>query len=255
MLNIFDPLFNLEDKDFLSVEDDLSEDNIENTIRKAVNNIAAINGYTEVQDIGFSNHILMDHIYDNDKSFIVPIFFENPVDGALGNTLTNANVSYMVITSLSGTINKPTINGETQSTYSTIDSNGKNHVDSSSDVLEKMLINLKFYRYMNKKLDYNPITSNFISNFNYCYINIEDGKKELILFTELFELSLVQQLITRLNSNFIPDNRVCTVGSDDITAIGGNDPGFIKPSGNSSNNTPNTCHCYNKIYMAYNQEN
>lgn len=271
MLNIFDPLFNLEDNDFLSVNNDgpLSDGNIDNTIKTGVSKIAAINGYTTVQDISFNNHTGMDNLYKNDRSFIIPIFFEKPVNDTLGNSLTDANVSYMVITSLSGTISKPsvTINGETttQDTYSATTVDGTNvdgtnvdgiNVHSPGTVSGEMLINLKFYRYMNTKLDYNPITSNFISQFYYYYINStgEAPREELGLFTDLFQLSLKQQLIAGINWNFIPKNRECTVKSGNITAIGGSTAGFIDIFNVNNIYTTGTCHCYNKIYMAYNQE-
>ena len=258
MLNIFDPLFNLEDNDFLSVgnEGPLSDGNINTTIKTGVSKIAAINGYTEVQDISFNNHTGMDHIYENDRSFIIPIFFENPVDDTLGNSLTDANVSYMVITSLSGKINKPTIttngNKETQSTYSATNLNGES-VDISSDVLGRMLINLKFYRYMNTKLDYNPITSNFRSELYYYYISVDEGRQDLGLHTDLFDVSFKQQLIVDINKNFIPKNKVCTIDSANIKAIGEDRTGFIGMNGKTLSHS-NCCHCYNKIYMAYNIE-
>jgi len=258
MLNIFDPLFNLEDNDFLSVNNDgpLSDGNIDNTIKTGVSKIAAINGYTTVQDISFNNHAGMDYIYENDRSFIIPIFFEKPVNGTLGNSLTDANVSYMVITSLSGTISKPsvTINGETtiQDTYSATTIDGTK-VNTGIDIFNDMLINLKFYRYMNTKLDYNPITSNFISKFYYYYISVEGGRQDLGLYTNLFNVSFKQQIIGNINRNFIPKNKVCTVKWSNIKAIGKDDPGFIDMNGNYSSYL-NCCHCYNKIYMAYNIE-
>lgn len=266
MLNIFDPLFNLEDNDFLSVNNDgpLSDGNIENTIKTGVSKIAAINGYTTVQDISFNNHTGMDNLYKNDRSFIIPIFFEKPVNGTLGNSLTDANVSYMVITSLSGTISKPsaTINGETTTldTYSATTVDGTTIYGTSvhflGTVSGDMLINLKFYRYMNTKLDYNPITSNFISQFYYYYIDStgEVPREELGLFTDLFNLSLKQQLIVNINWNFVPKNHSYTLTSGNITAIGGSNPGFVDMVGNNDRYARNTCHCYNKIYMAYNQE-
>ena len=262
MLNIFDPLFNLDNtSDFLSVNDNgpLSSENIDNTINEMVKKIAAINGYTKVTPIGLDNHTYMDNLYNNDSSFVIPIFNEIPDNNdTLGKDLTKANFSFIMTTSKSGTINKLTL-GTSSTTYSFTKLDGDIN-GSTTDLINlgevwcDKLINLKFYRYISldndHKFDYNPLVSDFIDTLCYAY-NGED----IYFGGNLFYLSLKQQIIS-LSPLFIPSNIKCTVSRTNIVSIGdGEDVSLITPEIEGFTTYDNYCHCYKKIYWISNKEN
>ena len=112
MLNIFDPLFKLDDEDLLSVDENgpLSPSNIDTTITNMVKSISESMGYNTCTEFGIDNFSQLDNLYlqypeegeidlySATKSIVIPIFNEKVNDDGRLDDLSNANVSFIVIT-------------------------------------------------------------------------------------------------------------------------------------------------------------
>lgn len=255
MLNIYDPTFYLEDSDLLSVEGPLSSDNISTTIGNMVKNIASSMGYNTCKSFDYNNFTNLDSIYDTTKSLVIPIFNEIiNSDQTLGNTLTNANVSFLVLTPRCGEI-EPSDNDHYNCTGSTgqILNDGLSAVPN---VMCKRLTNIRLYRYLNDngKYDCSPICLDIISPIYYGY---NSTSKEVKLCIEGISNFYIKQQIMTILPKFLPlypSNFILPFVSDIKPISDDSDSIFISNDIqiNDIETNANACHIYSNFYLLEN---
>ena len=258
MLNVFDPLFLLNDNDLLSVEDNgpLNNDNINTTIEEMVERIAYSMGYDTCEGININNYTDLDYLYTNNNSIVIPIFNEKVVtiDGTkeLGDTLTNANVSFVVITPKCGNIDKP----KDKNSYCCTDNDGY-ILDQPGNVMYNRLTNIRFYRYAsNEKFDYIPNNLDILAPIYYCYkgstsTEIEEVK---LCIEGCFNFYMNQQVVEGFH-DFLPFYPTTfydyCVESNHIKCLNNNNLDFNKLMSNINDlgNDSMCCHIYNNFYL------
>ena len=266
MLNVFDPLFILEDNDLLSVgvNGSLSPENIDETINTMVQSIANSMGYNTCTSFDKTSFTQLDALYENSKSIVIPIFNEKvDSNSSLGNTLTNANVSFLVITPKCGVISKTSENH-----YYCTDSTGTKIEDLSSvgKVMCSRLTNIRFYRYANitntKKYDCNPCCLDIISPIYYGYkldTNNNEVKYVKVCIENIANFYMSQQVMEFIPytlpisptdyASFVTNtNKIKQIGDDNINF----DNDIIDINSFNSKN-PFCCHIYNKFYCISNE--
>lgn len=162
MQYVCDTIFQLADEDFLEAAE-LSSDKIEEMVLR----IADVLGYSTCTSFGNSEYTTLDALYDENKSVVIPYFVEDFSDSSKDYTsLTQANVSFMVLTSKSGVIDKP----DGQLNYC--------NPSEDSDPAKERVVNLKYYRYAREnKFDCYPVTSDFITKLFYEYDDTAESCK------------------------------------------------------------------------------
>lgn len=206
MLYVCDTVFELGTSDFLSVDASdtgapLNSDNIEETIDNMVMNITGAMGYTKCTPFGIDNYTMLDALYEEDKSVVIPVFIENfkdKTDDEL-KSLTPANVSFVVLTSVSGTIQKP----EGEDNYCSTDVNG---VLKENDIGKKLygfrLVNFRYYRYArDDKFDCYPICSDIAT---VCYYVYKEGIDECAIMLDKTAFCLGSQVVVGTEQKFFP---------------------------------------------------
>lgn len=273
MLNIYDPTFYLEESDFLSVDGPLSSDNIDTTISDMVKNIANSLGYNECTSFDYNSFRNLDNIYDTTKSLVIPIFNEiaDLVDSSykLESTLTNANVSFLVLTPKCGEIKETGIAGHVKH-YSCTNHEGKQlggNPSTVGKVMCKRLTNIRLYRYLNDlsddgKYDYNPICLDIISPIYYGYNDNDDSKEVMLCIEGVSNFYMKQQIMT-----ISPENKLPLYPSNISRPMVGSTSINIKPIGGDSFEMNNVnindlleeyidiyaCHIYSKFYLLENK--
>lgn len=264
MLNIYDPLFILEDNDLLSVEEDgpLNPLNIENTINNMAINIANSMGYTKCTSFGIDSYTLLDNIYNNNNSIAIPIFNElNEEENGekiLRNKLTDSNVSFLILTSKSGIITK---NENDNYSSTSIEGNIYDDLNLIGKTKCDRLINLRFYRYINQdndyKFDFYPIILDIIRPVYYGYKNIDNNEEVQLCIGELCNFLLKQQVAEfniRYDFPLYPTNNDKYL-SNKIYPINKNDTNIDYV--NSDLNPLDIiryCHIFNKFYLFSEEE-
>lgn len=281
MINIYDPLFKLGDDDLLSVNGPLSSTNINDTIKDMVMGIASTLGYANVSEFDYNTPFYLDCIYDNSKSLCIPIFNEKVNNNELGYTLTDSNVSFLILTSKSGKINHPFFGTPTDNYCCTYE-NGEIFNDqdiekvnnyTGSGVMCKRLYNLKLFRYANQdngyKFDSHPIDLDLITGLYYGYKknNNNDNIEEVELCIDDFCNFYFNQQIMEIRINdqndlniintypyirIIPNNYYnYLVPKNNIKKLG-NDSSFnysFNINKFSEFDASFCCHIFNKIYI------
>lgn len=201
MLYVCDTTFQIGANDLLAVDNDgpLSTGKIDETINGMALNIAGAMGYTKCTPFGTDNYTMLDALYEEDKSVAIPLFMENfnaKNDETL-KSLTPANVSFVVLTSVSGNIDKPPGNDN----YCSVDSDGYFY----ETLAEERLVNFRYYRYArDDKFDCYPICSDIYSSCYYIH-NKDDEVTDCAVMLKGTAFCLGSQLVVGSEkSMFLP---------------------------------------------------
>lgn len=251
MITVFDPLFKLDTNEVISASD-LNDTNIEEQVGIIAGSMGlnTVTGYTIGANLPNTTLKAIDeNLYNYGSKIIIPILFETPSSGALGNAYTDANVAYLVISSKNATTNQTDTSASPH--YSITNSGGvmlgngtasgsysadivrfyeftKPSLFTQSDDIEVAGLRLVNYRlYRSVKDDY-PIAFDNIENLFYGYkVNASDSTKydEVVISSFGFSLSLVQQVLCVANNNgqtfpILPTDDTNTVAKGSIKPIG-----------------------------------
>ena len=273
MLNIFDPLFKLSDEDLLSVDENgpLNRNNIDGTITNMVKSISQSMGYNTCTQFNIDNFSQLDNLYlqypeegeinlySATKSIVIPIFNEKVNNNKLLNELTNANVSFIVITPKNDRINGISSN---EPKYSITDGTG--NPSSGSELNYNRLTNIRFYRYANidneHKYDYNPCYLDIIAPIYYGYYDIDNIKEVKVCIQNCFNFYMNQQIMEGLPNllPFLPTefNKYTVYDSGNIGPLNGNPLFSDRIQINDFSQLQNRlyCHIYNNFYCLSNEE-
>lgn len=258
MFNVYDPLFKI---DKLGTVSDTVEMNDVTMIGNAM-------GYKDISEkFTYANYDQLDKLYDNDCSIVIPIVYENtttdetnkPGEKVLGNTLTDYNQSYLVITSKSGS----DIAGSSATTakYSTTLDTGKFVTTEFTNLIKDRMVNFRFYR---SSKDTHPIIYDAIQPVFYGYQKEEassSGKAETQITCKIdvhdeIVILFKQQVIEFSNDYIIPFYPTdCSnlVKPDCIKAIGA-DNGYVLYHVEDLNiaTNPKCCHIKGSFYILSN---
>lgn len=109
MITVFDPLFNLDSNEEIKSTDFATSDKV----KEQVGIIAGSMGLSTVTEYAIGAGLptttlnaIDENLYNYGSKIIIPIMFETPSSGALGNAYTAANVAYLVISPKNATTEK-----------------------------------------------------------------------------------------------------------------------------------------------------
>lgn len=250
MINVYDPLFKLEDNLPTALNGEQE--------RSAVEGIGNAMGYTSISEtFTYQNVSQLDNLYNDKCSVVIPIVNEKVQEGVLPNVLPpKYNTSYLVITPKSGEIT-PTSTSQSEPKYSYTDSSG---TIIDGDVQNQRMVNFRFYRNGD---DTHPIIYDALQGVYYGYKEDEDEETHIKTHTETqiclsgINIFLKQQVIQfrdGLSFPFYPtDSKNYMVSPSNIKQIGENDsvnPGLVNANLNPFTNSLSLCcHITGRFYI------
>lgn len=252
MINVYDPLFKLEDNlpPALTEEDE----------RNAVEGIGNAMGYTSISEaFTYQDVSELDNLYNDDCSVVIPIVNEKVQEGVLPSALPpNYNTSYLVITPKSGEI-PPNSTSQSEPKYSYTGSDGA--ITDNSHLVNPRMVNFRFYR---NRDDTHPIIYDALQGVYYGYKEDEDEETHIKTHTETqicfygINIFLKQQVIQfkyGYNFPFYPtDSENYMVSNDNIKQIGEDnanfDPSLVNVNLNPITNSLSLCcHITGRFYI------
>lgn len=254
MITVFDPLFKLDTNEVISVSD-LTDTNIGEQVGIIAGSMGlnTVTGYTIGAGLPTTTlNAIDENLYNYGSKIIIPIMFETPSSGALGNTYTNANVAYLVISPKNATTEKTDTSASPH--YSITDNGGAmigdgtasgnnsadevrfsalfkpDNITPSTDIKVAgiRLVNYRLYRSV--KDDY-PIVFDNVEILFYGYKTTTSSGDpavttidEVVITSNSFSLSLVQQVLCVGNYNgqtfpILPTDNTNTVAISSIKPI------------------------------------
>lgn len=252
MINVYDPLFKLED----NLPTALTEEDEKN----AVEGIGNAMGYTSIAgSFTYQNVSELDNLYNDKCSVVIPIVNEKVQEGVLPNALPpNYNTSYLVITPKSGEI-PPNSTLQSEPKYSITDSSGT--ITDNSHLRNPRMVNFRFYRNRDDthpvSYDAHPIIYDSLQGVYYGYKEEdEETHTETQICFSCINIFLKQQVIQfrdNLNFPFYPtDSKNYMVSPSNIKQIGDDnanfDPSLVNGELNLINNSL-CCHITGRFYI------
>lgn len=255
MINVYDPLFKLED----NLPTALTEEDEES----AVEGIGNAMGYTSIAGaFTYQNVSELDNLYNDKCSVVIPIVNEKVqvAEGSTVKMLPSAlppkyNTSYLVITPKSGLDFSPS---QSEPKYSCTNSSG-GQLPNSSYLNYTRMVNFRFYR---DRDDAHPIIYDALQGVYYGYKEEEDEETHIKTHTETqicfyyINIFLKQQVIQFRDDFIFPfyptDSKNYMVSPSNIKQIGDDnanfDPSLVSGELNLINNSL-CCHITGRFYI------
>ena len=199
---------------------------------------------------------------------VIPIFNESGSNTSLGNTLTDANVSFLVLTPRCGEIEPTYTEGDVKHYYCT-DSTGQqiSDVNYYGKVMCYRLTNIRLYRYLNDngKYDCSPICLDIISPIYYGYNDNANSKEVKLCIQDISNFYMKQQIMTIIPEKLPLDpTNIMLPGVDNIKPISEDEDATfitndvqinnIERNGTEINPLTIACHIYSNFYLLENQD-
>ena len=255
MINVYDPLFKLED----NLPTALTEEDEKN----AVEGIGNAMGYTSIAGaFTYQDVSDLDNLYNDKCSVVIPIVNEKVqvAEGSTVKMLPSAlppkyNTSYLVITPKSGEI-PPTSTSQSEPKYSYTVSDGT-ILDDLLPVRNGRMVNFRFYR---NRDDTHPIIYDALQSVYYGYKEEEDEETHIKTHIETqicfdgINIFLKQQVIqfnvglifpfypTDSENYMVPNNKIKQIGGGDFVRD------LVSEALNSLSNSL-CCHITGRFYI------